>query len=399
MILYDLDKTCSDVAMANILAIVKRVMGLIQIIVPILLIIGLIIIFIRMIINPDEKKHFKRLRNSVLALALVFIIPVLVNVVMLLFDDSFSLSRCWNYSESVENPKESTFIKIDDRNNTSVLVDPSEYESGGNSTSNSTSSSDNSSNNDSTSSTNNSSNNGSTSSANNSLISSSNGSSSSNNSSNATLMGTGMGGKARKISIKYNKKDSAGRCGKKSGDKCAEIATVEYPNGTVKYYMRYQNNSGLLGGSCRSHAFTCGMNAVNSSTYNTLDLQNYLYSTGDKGVLKGRSRFNKVINNYGVKAKAYFDDISISKATTLAKKALDSGQPVIIFVSHDKCSDLASSHHALLLLGYDNDGKVVFLDSCSRYPSAKKRTIEQLGKCMSPDSIAKNWMRMVIFSF
>ncbi len=36
--------------------------------------------------------------------------------------------------------------------------------------------------------------------------------------------------------------------------------------------MGYQNNSGLLGGSCRSHAYTCALNATNNSNYSTLDL-------------------------------------------------------------------------------------------------------------------------------
>lgn len=365
MFLYDLNKTCNDVALANLLAVAKRVLSLIQIIGPILLMIGLAIVFIKMMVNPDEKKNSKQLKNSVIALVMVFVVPILVNVVMTLLDDSFNLTRCWNYSEDIENPMSATYISVDSRNKTSILVDSGQYEQG---------EKDNQSN-------------------------SGNNSTSSNSSTSSSATGKGMGGKATKISIKYNKKDSAGRCGKKKSDKCAEIATVEYPRGTVKYYMGYQNNSGLLGGSCRSHAFTCGMNATKHSSYNTLDLQNYLYSTGDEGVLKGRNTFNKVINNYGVNAKAYFNETSISKSVSLAKAALNNGQPVIIFVSHDKCSDLASSHHALLLLGYDSDGKVVFLDSCSKYPSAKKRTIEQLGKCMSGDKIAKNWMRMVIFDF
>ena len=59
--------------------------------------------------------------------------------------------------------------------------------------------------------------------------------------------------------------------------------------------MGYQNNSKLLSGSCRSHAFTCGMNATNNTNYSTLDLQNFLYSSGDEGVLKGKSGFNKLI--------------------------------------------------------------------------------------------------------
>ncbi len=347
LILFDLNKTCTDAALASILLICKRILRLVQIIGPILAIVSLVIILVRLVSNPEEKKNKSRIKNCLLALVILFFIPTIVNIVMGMLGDSFSISTCWNYAEEVKSYSGVTYIDSGaDRQ--SIISDPSQYQAG--------------------------------------------------EQKHEQATGTGLG-KAQKITIKYNVKDSGGRCGTYSGDKCAEIATVKYEKGTVKYYMGYQNNTKLLGGSCRSHAFTCGMNATNNSNYSTLDLQNYLYQTGDQGVLKGKSRFDKVINHFNVKAKAYFNETSISKSISLAKTALDNGQPVIIFVANSKCSDLASSHHALLLLGYDDNNKVVFLDSCLRYPSAKKRTLEELGKCMSNDNIAKNWMRMVIFSF
>lgn len=355
MILYDISKTCTDVALANVLNVVKKFLHLIQILAPILLIIGIIVIFIKMIADPEEKKYFHHLRNSIIALVVVFFIPLLVDVVMKLLDDNISLSKCWNYNETIMNPSGVTYIDVSDRKASSIIVDPSEYEGG-------------------------------------------TPSDPGTDDQNVGVSGN-TGGRATKITIEYNKKDSGGRCGKGKSDRCVEIATVEYPTRTVRYYMGYQNNSGLLGGSCRSHAFMCGLNATSDTHYSTLDLQNYLYSTGDNGVLKGRSRFTKAINHFNAKATAYFEETSIASSIELARQALDRGQPVIIFVASSKCSDLASSHHALLLLGYDKNGKVVFLDSGGRYPSAKKRTLEELGGCMSGDSIARNWMRMVIFSF
>lgn len=353
MILYDINKTCTDGALANLLNIIKRVIKVIQIVAPILLIICLAIILIKLLTNPEEKKYFKNLKNSIMALAFVFLVPVLVNVLMITLDDSTNFSKCWNYDEKVMNPTEATYIDNNKRKPQSVLIDPDDYKTG-----------------------------------------------EANNSSNSSsIVSVGGKGRATKITIQYNQKDSAGRCGTGKSDRCIEVATVEYPKGTVKYYMGYQNNSGLLGGSCRSHAFISGVNATKNTNYSTLDLQNYLYSTGDNGVLKGKARFDKAINRFNAKAVAYFEETSIASSIELARKALDNGQPVIIFVANSKCSDLASSHHALLLLGYDKDENVIFLDSCGRYPSAKKRTLDELGKCMSPDSIAKNWMRMVIFSF
>lgn len=216
-----------------------------------------------------------------------------------------------------------------------------------------------------------------------------------------TVASTGTGlGKAKSISIKYNVKDKEGRCGKASSDKCVEVADVVYGNGTkITYYMGYQNNSGLLGGSCRSHAFTCATNATLGTKYSTLDLQKYLKSTGDGGVLRKKPVFTKAINHFKVNAKAYFEDVSIKESIKMAKTAVDNGQPVIIFVAHSKCPDLAGSHHAILLLGYDSNNNVIFLDSVGRYKNAKKRTFSGLEKCMSNDGIAKNWMRMTIFSF
>ena len=347
----DLSKICSDVTLANILLICKRLLRLIQIIGPILAIVALAIVFVRYVINPEDKKLKNKIKNCLLALVLLFLTPTIVNMVMVSLDDRFSISTCWNYDEEVQVYNGVTYIDTSAKRQ-NIVTDPSGYEHG----------------------------------AGKSEID------------DEDSIGKGMG-KAKKITIKYNVKDKGGRCGTYPGDKCAEIATVKYEKGTVKYYMGYQNNSKLLSGSCRSHAFTCGMNATNNTNYSTLDLQNFLYSSGDEGVLKGKSGFNKVINHFNVKAKAYFNETSISKSISLARKALDNGQPVLIFVANSKCSDLASTHHTLLLLGYDNNDNVVFLDSCLRYPSAKKRTLQELGKCMSGDTTAKNWMRMVIFSF
>lgn len=354
MILYDLSKTCTDAALAHFVNLAKHILNLIQLIVPIILIVMMVVIFIKMMINPDDKKLVKNMRNSFISLVVVFFLPIIVNAVMLLFDDSFKLSECWNYSEEIKNTFGSTYISVDTDERKNIFIDSDQYESGTEKV---------------------------------------------ESKGESVLTGTGLG-RATKFKIEYNKKDKQGRCGKGSGDFCAQIATVTYPKGKVTYYMGYQNNSQLLGGSCRSHAFTCGLNATNGSYYNTLDIQNFLYSTGDNGVLKGRARFNKTIDKFGAKAKAYFSETSIQESLVLAREALDNGQPVIIFVANSKCSDLAGSHHALLLLGYDNNNNVVFLDSCSRYPSAKKRTLEELILgCMSGDSVAENWMRMVIFSF
>lgn len=211
------------------------------------------------------------------------------------------------------------------------------------------------------------------------------------------ITGTGKG-PVLDISIQYHVKDKKGRCGKGSSDYCAAVATVKYTTGTVKYYMGYQNNSKLLSGSCRSHAFISATNAIKGTKYSTLDLQNYLYSVGYKGVLKTKG-IDKSIQHYGLSAKVYHSETSRTASAQLIKQALDNGQPVMIFVQHSLCSDLAGTHHALLLLGYDKNGKVVFIDSASYSKKAKKRTADEISKCLSKNSIADSYYRMIIFSF
>ena len=355
MILYDINKTCSDAALANIMAVLKNILNIIHIIGPIICLISIVIVFTKMMMNPDDKKLIKGLSNTFIALVVLFFIPYFVNVVMLMLDDSFNFSKCWNYSEEVSFSSGSTYITLSNKEAKKIYTDPSAYEKGDEKKT--------------------------------------------DDDSSTNYSANGLGA-AKRIRIKYNVKDSKGRCGKGKNDRCSQVATVEYADRTVVYYMGYQNNSNLLGGSCRAHAFTCAMNAVNDTYYSTLDLQNYMKSIDGKGVFRGKKKFNSAINHFGVNAKAYFEETSIKESYFLAKQALANGQPVIIFVAHDKCSDLAGSHHALLLLGYDNSGNVVFIDSCGRYGSAKKRNLEQLILgCMSGDHTAHNYMRMVIFSF
>ena len=98
-----LDVSCSSSSLTAIISAFQKMLKLIQIIVPILLIIGSGINIIRLVHDPEDKKRKKRLLNSVIAAVLVFFIPMLVNVVMNLVGDNYDISACWksiNYSGS-----------------------------------------------------------------------------------------------------------------------------------------------------------------------------------------------------------------------------------------------------------------------------------------------------------
>lgn len=117
---------CDDPGLANLLAITKRLLTLIQIIGPILCIIGLIIIFIQLINNPEEKKLKGKFKNCAIALVMLFMIPTIVDVAMRLCDDSFKVSSCWVNAEGDTGGAE--YIESEKEKKKGFLVDPSEYE-------------------------------------------------------------------------------------------------------------------------------------------------------------------------------------------------------------------------------------------------------------------------------
>jgi len=141
--ILDIVTTCGDPGLANVLAIMKRILSVIQIFGPLLAIISLIVIFIKLITNPDGKNYNKLIKNCLLALVIMFMVPTLVNVVMRLMDDRFVLSDCWNNAEKFEIKGEAEFVEKekekDDKVN--IIIDPDDYEDGNARTDNSSSSS------------------------------------------------------------------------------------------------------------------------------------------------------------------------------------------------------------------------------------------------------------------
>lgn len=131
MNILDSINTCRDAGLANILGIIKKVLDLIQLIGPIIAIISLILILIKYITNPENKKLKGNIKNVVIALALLYFIPLLVNVTMGLLDDNFDVAVCWNYAEQAKNNGESSYIDPDNKgNSSSIISDPDDYDQG-----------------------------------------------------------------------------------------------------------------------------------------------------------------------------------------------------------------------------------------------------------------------------
>ena len=112
---------CSDYTLATILSIIKRGLSLIQLIVPILLIIAGTFNFIKMLLNPDEKKTMKVFTISVMAAVIVFFLPFIVNLTMSVINvngdvgiqkngslTAFTISSCWEDAASSSDEMDST---------------------------------------------------------------------------------------------------------------------------------------------------------------------------------------------------------------------------------------------------------------------------------------------------
>lgn len=80
---------CPGLEIGAILQVAKNIISLIQIIVPIVLIASLVIKFIHLAQKPDDKKLPKQIQNSLLAAAIVFLIPFLVGVAINIYRFKF----------------------------------------------------------------------------------------------------------------------------------------------------------------------------------------------------------------------------------------------------------------------------------------------------------------------
>lgn len=128
MNILDLVSACGDKGLANIIKIAKTVLLIIQICGPILAIIGLVTVLFKLMSNPDNKKLKSAIKNWLIALVMLFFIPIIVNVVMGILDDSFSVTACWNYADEIGSSSDASFLPPSGEGSQSIIDDPSKYE-------------------------------------------------------------------------------------------------------------------------------------------------------------------------------------------------------------------------------------------------------------------------------
>ena len=123
-----MDIGCSSSDVAFIFSILKNIMKLIQIIGPILAIIALALHFIQLMKDPDNKKLLPKIKNTIIALLLLFFIPVFVDALFGILGSKTSFSACWNSAGGISYSH--TYIDPYGDDKTTFYQDPKDYENG-----------------------------------------------------------------------------------------------------------------------------------------------------------------------------------------------------------------------------------------------------------------------------
>lgn len=111
---------CESIVVSVFINPIVNILNILLIVAPILLVISLAFSFIKMTMNPDDKKIKPKFKNSVMALLFVFFMSLIVNVVINLGGENFDLTTC--LTQKVFNSSEATYYKIDDREATQIYL-------------------------------------------------------------------------------------------------------------------------------------------------------------------------------------------------------------------------------------------------------------------------------------
>ncbi len=146
MLIGEIVQYCSDPALGRLLAIIKRVFTMIEIIVPIVLMVSIAFILLRLVTNTDviEKKRKyqnvpfdysdsdlrKQILNACTAAAAVMLLPAIVSLVMYAVseatNDKYVISECWNDAKLYEG-NASYIPKKQSRQLESFIINPAQY--------------------------------------------------------------------------------------------------------------------------------------------------------------------------------------------------------------------------------------------------------------------------------
>lgn len=129
----DIGTCCGNYALASFLDIGRRIINLIQLLVPILLMVACTYQLIRMVVNPELKGGMKKITNKFLAAAIIFFVPIVFDISIGIMPEDFSFAACWKTAKTVREVSKAAklkYIPLSKKKATSMLSDPSSYEKG-----------------------------------------------------------------------------------------------------------------------------------------------------------------------------------------------------------------------------------------------------------------------------
>ena len=132
---------CGDPGLAYILVRVRRFLKIIYLIGPIIAMAGITYHLIKLVFSPEGKKNKPLLKNWLIAFFMLFLVPVLINVVIGLFDNTFQFAACWTAAASSDYDFNDDFDDTSDDGDRSKLDDFSSLKTDNNSNTNSNSNS------------------------------------------------------------------------------------------------------------------------------------------------------------------------------------------------------------------------------------------------------------------
>lgn len=126
-----MDDICGSGNVYFLINICNKIIHLVQIIAPIIAIIALAVIITKLVLNPEDKKLPKKLKNSIIALFFVFLVPTLVKAGLDLVVSNTKYYICFENDSVVEkifNPPE--YITINENSKSKLTSDYNDYERG-----------------------------------------------------------------------------------------------------------------------------------------------------------------------------------------------------------------------------------------------------------------------------
>ena len=112
---------CSDYAIVPITKVIRAIFTMIEVIAPILAIVAGTILLLRMMTNPDDKKLINNMKNMILSLVIVFLLPALTNLTMYILGENFSVSSCWNNAYKINTSGNGGYIEKEGKNKIKII--------------------------------------------------------------------------------------------------------------------------------------------------------------------------------------------------------------------------------------------------------------------------------------